>query len=470
MRFVFLSCFLALATFHTVAARTKSPKTTAVPAIRGVNSSIVQAALDFERSTWANGSVEDESFYRVPSNSSHLPAGTLLKLELYTNTSLYTLPPQTALSRILYQTKDFNGSLVPASAFIQWPYSPRVQPDNTFPVVAWAHGTSGVFPECAPSHLRNLLYQFTAPYPLVLQGYVVVAPDYAGQGVSRTAEGKPIIHQLYASQAAANDVFYAVEAAQSAFPSLSKEFVVMGHSQGGGAAWAAAERQAKTPVKGYLGAVAASPLLNFLETLQLGIAVLGKDAALASVAGTIAIVSRTITSIFADFDVGSILTPAGAQNLRLLSRIQGCNSVTRELFTSATVPFVRSDVLQNRYVNAFQDLVAVGGKEIAGPLLVLQGTGDTLLPIPITSKYVNQTSVVHPESAIDYITYAGAEHIPTVYTSQRDWLGWIEDRFAGKSVASGLRTVERRSALPPTNYQVDLNWFLQYQTERYEEA
>ncbi|KAL8906363.1 MAG: hypothetical protein Q9207_002075 [Kuettlingeria erythrocarpa] len=467
MRFISLSCFLALAPLHSAAARISSPKTTTVPSIRGVDSSVVQAALDFERSTWANGSVEDESFYQVPSNSSRLPAGTLLKLELYTNTSLYTLPPQTALSRILYQSKDFNGSLVPASAFIQWPYSPRVQP---FPIVAWAHGTSGVFPECAPSHLRNLLYQFTAPYALVLQGYVVVAPDYAGQGVSRTAEGKPIIHQLYASQAAANDVFYAVEAAQSAFPTLSKEFVVMGHSQGGGAAWAAAERQAKTPVEGYLGAIAASPLMNFLETLQLGIAFLGQDAALSSVAGTIAIVARSVTSIFADFDVGWILTPAGAQNLRLLSRIQGCNSVTRELFTSATVPFVQPDILQNGYVKAFQDLVAVGGKGIAGPLLVLQGTGDTLLPAPITTKYVNLTSVIHPESSIDYITYEGAEHIPTMYTSQKDWLEWIEDRFAGKTVAGGLRTVERRSALPQTRYQPDVNWFLEFQTERYQEA
>ncbi|KAL8761229.1 MAG: hypothetical protein Q9184_002633 [Pyrenodesmia sp. 2 TL-2023] len=469
MRIASISSLLALVPFHNVAAQSASPNTT-IPAILGANARVVQAALDFERSTWANGSVQNDSFYHVPPNSSQFPAGTLLKLESYTNTSLYTVPPQTSLSRILYQTKDLNGSLVPASAFVQWPYSPRTQPDNTYQVVAWAHGTSGVYPACAPSHLRNLLYQFTAPYPLVLQGYVVVAPDYAGQGVSKTAGGEPIIHQLYAAQAAADDLFYAVEAAQAAFPKLSREFVVMGHSQGGGAAWAAAERQAKTPVKGYLGAIAASPLTSFIDILRLGVARFGTDAALASVAGTIAIVARSMSSIFPDFDTGSVLTPAGVERLRLLSKIQGCNSVGRELFTSETVPLVQSDALENGYVNVFQNLVRLGGKEIAGPMLVLQGTSDTLTPVITTTKYVNLTSELHPRSAIDYITYEGVEHIPTMYTSQRDWLGWIEDRFAGRTVKRGLRTVEKRSALPQTNYQVDLNWFLEYQTERYQEA
>ncbi|KAL8917541.1 MAG: hypothetical protein Q9208_007902 [Pyrenodesmia sp. 3 TL-2023] len=469
MRFISIPFLLVSAPLHHVAAQSESLNKT-IPAIPGFNTSIVQAALDFERSTWANGSVEDESFYKVPPNSSRLAPGSLLKLEIYTNTSLYTVPPQTALSRILYQTKDLNGSLVPASAFIQWPYSPRTQPDDTYQVVAWAHGTSGVYPACAPSHLRNLLYQFTAPYPLVLQGYVVVAPDYAGLGVSRTSGGQPIIHQLYAAQAAADDLFYAVEAAQSAFPKLSKEFVVMGHSQGGGAAWAAAERQAKTPVKGYLGAIAASPLTSFIEALQVAIALVGADATLANLAGTFAIVARGMTSIFADFDVGSVLTPAGVERLRFLSEIEGCNSVARELFRSETVPLVRSDVLENGYVDAFQDLVLVGGKEIAGPMLVLQGTSDTLIPVFITTKYVNLTSEVYPESAIEYITYEGVEHIPVMYTSQRDWLAWIEDRFAGREVKSGLRTVEKKSALPQTNYQVDLNWFLEYQTKRYQLA
>ncbi|KAL8989948.1 MAG: hypothetical protein Q9169_008242 [Polycauliona sp. 2 TL-2023] len=466
MRFPSASFLLIPAFFNTVSAQTNAT----TPTIPGLNTSELTTALTFERSNWANSSVEDDSFYRVPSNSSHLPAGTLLKRELYTNTSLYTLPPQTALSRILYQSKDFNGTLVPASAYILWPYSPRTQPDGSYQVIAWGHGTSGAFPDCAPSHIKDMSYQFTAPFPMAIQGYVVVAPDYAGLGVSRKANGEPIIHQIYASQATANDLFYAVEAAQSAFTQLSEEFVVVGHSQGGGAAWAAAERQAKSPVAGYLGAVAAAPVLNLIETIQFGVDLLGAEVALTSLAPTIGVTARAITTVFPDFDVASVLTPAGMQRLQVLEAIQGCNAAAAELFNSGVIPTTQPNVLQNEYVLAYNELVRIGGNPIVGPMLVIQGTADTLIPANITSKYVNMTSERNPDESIEFIIDEGAEHIPSMYTSQRLWLKWIEDRFAGVRVASGLRITERTSALPQTNYQADLNWFLESVTESYQSS
>ena len=109
----------------------------------GINDTVannLEIALNFERSNWATGSVDDDPFYRPPSNASGAPAGSLLRLQLfYPNISTYTLPPNTALSRFLYQTETLNGTLIPASAFILWPYSPRVETDG-YPVVGFAHG------------------------------------------------------------------------------------------------------------------------------------------------------------------------------------------------------------------------------------------------------------------------------------------------------------------------------------------
>ena len=149
-----------------------------------------------------------------------------------------------------FHDRILNGSAVPASAYILWPYLPRLQSDGTFQVVGFAHGTTGIFGECAPSHTRPLQYNYGVTYTLALQGYVVVAPDFAGMGVNRTASGSPILHPYGVNPSAANDLFYAVQAAQSAFATLSKEFVIVGHSQGGSAAWAAAQRQALKPVAG----------------------------------------------------------------------------------------------------------------------------------------------------------------------------------------------------------------------------
>ena len=208
-------------------------------------------ALEFERLNWATGSVASDEFYsQVPprnNNASSAPAGTLLKVQVNVNTSAYSLPPNTALSRIIFVSESLNGSRIPASAYVLWPYAPRSQEDG-YAVVGWAHGMSGVFGDCAPSHLQNLLYQFAAPFTLALQGYVVVAPDYAGLGVNRDGERNSIKHVPGAAPSQANDIFYSVQAAQAAFKELSQQFVLFGHSQGGGIVWAAAARQAAHPV------------------------------------------------------------------------------------------------------------------------------------------------------------------------------------------------------------------------------
>ncbi|PQE26161.1 secretory lipase protein [Rutstroemia sp. NJR-2017a BBW] len=153
----------------------------------------VQVSLDFERSRWAHGSVKTDSFYDVPPNTSKLPAGSLIKVQEDANSSTYTIPPNTAISRFIYQSKTLNGSLVPVSAYILWPLSPRKLNDG-YQVVTWAHGSSGISPECAPSHNRNLWQHFLAPYQLALQGYVVVATDYAGLGVG--ADVSPLTDNL----------------------------------------------------------------------------------------------------------------------------------------------------------------------------------------------------------------------------------------------------------------------------------
>lgn len=155
----------------------------------------VVEALQFEQSNWSNGSVSDDPFYTVSDDAAEAPPGTLLKVEEDVDTSTYTLPPATALSRFVYQSENLNGSRVPVSAYVLWPYSPRAQSDG-FPIAAWAHGTSGVTANAAPSYHKNLWQHFLAPYQLALQGYVVVATDYAGLGIKEDASKRPIIHEI----------------------------------------------------------------------------------------------------------------------------------------------------------------------------------------------------------------------------------------------------------------------------------
>ncbi|KAI9742058.1 MAG: hypothetical protein M1834_000448 [Cirrosporium novae-zelandiae] len=100
------------------------------------------------------------------------------------------MSPNLALSRILLMTETLNKTIVPASAYILWPW----------------------------------------------MGYIVVAPDYASLGVGKDSQGNAVNHTYLANPTAANDMFFAVETAQTAFLNLSKQFIMRGHSQGGGAA------------------------------------------------------------------------------------------------------------------------------------------------------------------------------------------------------------------------------------------
>ena len=424
----------------------------------------VEVAINFERSNWANGSVETEDFYRVPRNASDAAPGTLLKLEVDANTSAYTLPPNTALSRILFQTEDLNGTALPASAFILWPYLPRTQPDGGFPVVAWAHGTSGATGDCAPSHIRNLWYQFTAPYPLVLDGYVVVAPDFLGLGVNRDAQGNPIAHPYIVNPSHANDLVYSVQAAQAAFTVLSKHFVVVGHSQGGGAAWGVAQRQAQRHVEGYLGAVAGSPVTSVGRLLTASAQLAGvENTASIAVFGAI-----SAATVFPSFNVSMILTPLGLRRLALYSEIKGCDSVRPVLFSDPGL--VQPDWYEGPYLQAFDRLASNGGKPIGGPLLVLQGTADMTVFFPVTTAGVNETCVLYPDSQLQYMTFAGVDHVPVMYASQRLWLKWIADRFAGVELPRGCQQSNITAARQYQYYQKESNWFLEFAIQPYETA
>ena len=425
----------------------------------GINATVannLEVIINFERSRWATGSVDEDNFYQVPTNATTAPPGSLLKLQVGVKTSLFTLPPNTALTRLLFQSETLNGTAIPASAYVLWPYDPR-QVSDGIPVVGFGHGTSGAFGDCAPSHIRHLWYHFIVPFHLALQGYVVVAPDYIGLGVDKYSNGTRIKHPYLVNPSHANDIFYAVQAAQTAFSSLSKRFVVMGHSQGGGAAWGAAERQAAKPVAGYLGAIAGSPVTNISQ--------LARTPAASLLGMTMA---DGISSIFPAFKIDTILTLAGLKLFGLLSDLQACYNVFSELAASPTL--TQPSWIDNEYVKMYFDLASSGGKPIGGPLLVLQGSADPVVSVNFTGQAINQTCSLHADSQIQYITYTGATHVPMMYASQRTWLDWIADRFANKSAPQGCSSTTVSSFRPYGEYQGEVNWYLEYGTAAYQTA
>lgn len=428
-----------------------------LPAILANN---VEIALNFERTNWATGSVSSDLFYAAPAVNASTPPGTLLAVEDVTNTSLYTLAPGLALSRILFVSETFNGTAIPASAFVLWPWHAKSFASSTLaitgvPVVGWAHGTSGIQRECAPSHIRNLWYQHSGPFTLALNGYAVVAPDYAGLGVAATAEGTYIPHEYAVHKAGANDVLYAVRAAQSAFPKvLSKHFVTVGHSQGGGVAWGLAE---KKDVSGHhhLGAVSVSPLTNMAAQV----------AANPNSAALLGYLAQSFESVLSNFSMSDVFTPRGMQLLRLAEELGACNSVAFQVFRNPA-DWLRAD-WKAEYLAAFANLTSVGGHALSVPMLVVQGTADPTVDYGVTAAAVEQTCAKHSDSQIEFVAVEGATHGTIMYAGQQIWLEWVADRFNGVEIEKGCTKRTVKSVRPVGSYQKELKYYLQLAVENY---
>lgn len=452
-----------------------------------VQVSDIEVALNFERTNWATGSVLQDDFYSAPPNSSTLPPGSAVKVERFVNPNNYTLAPSIALSRIMYTTRDLRNETIPASAIILWPFLPAQYPNLTapnpsinsssFPLVAWNHGTSGTFAECAPSHVRNVWYQYSALYQLALSGYVVVAPDYQGLGVNATSNGTEIVHPFYSTSTAADDVFYAIQATQEAFPNLvSKEFMIMGHSQGGAVTWASAIRQQSNPVEGYLGAIACSPPSNF--------------SSLIATLGTVIpptfpfLWSQSIRALYPYFDQFKMLTAEGLARLSLARDQSMCNSAIDELLADFPGPDNGTLIHRNwttlPEIQAFLNTTTIGTQPIAGPMLVVQGTEDPAVPYQFTDAAVAATCAANGDKGIRYARFEGVTHVPVLYASQTIWLEFLRERFSGAGAGSDgtvgaadqqcMITNYTSLPMPVENYQKELGYFLELATMPYEVA
>lgn len=175
-------------------------------------------------------------------------------------------PPNAADSVMMtYKMKGIKGTETLATSLV---FTPKTAPPaGGWPILVWAHGTTGVADSCAPSvnkltipglfgpgdpTIKNMIDSF------LKEGYVVVAPDYEGLG----EPGDKELHPFLNVKSEAYSITDAVVATKSWLrDKVSNKWAVVGHSQGGQAALGAAQYAARANMD-YKGAVAVAPASN----------------------------------------------------------------------------------------------------------------------------------------------------------------------------------------------------------------
>ena len=146
-----------------------------------------------------------------------------------------TLPPALAdlatARRISYASTNVTGAGVTVTGLVLTPTGTRVNR-----TVVWGHGTTGLADQCAPSdHLGVFWAEAQAAIAeLLSRGWTVTAPDYQGLGT-------PEAHPYLVGGSEARAMIDSVKAARLLDGTLSNQYVVDGHSQGGQAALFAGE-------------------------------------------------------------------------------------------------------------------------------------------------------------------------------------------------------------------------------------
>ncbi|MCR2785380.1 MULTISPECIES: lipase family protein [unclassified Microbacterium] len=172
----------------------------------------------------ADGAPVIDAFYEPPAE---LPDGhgRLIRSDDYMGAA----PAGASVRRMLYTTRSALGDPAVGSALVIIPNEPSDEPR---PVVIWNHGTTGVARGCAPSLAGGTATRWAIPDVdrAVANGWVVVAPDYSGQG----APGDfPYLIGRGEARSALDAVLAAGEFDDLV---LSPRTLVWGHSQGGHAA------------------------------------------------------------------------------------------------------------------------------------------------------------------------------------------------------------------------------------------
>jgi pimeloyl-ACP methyl ester carboxylesterase len=317
---------------------------------------------------------------------------------------------------LLYSSTSTAGKPVAVSGDVAVPKGKP--PKGGWPVITWAHGTTGIADACAPS-IIGTVYDSPLLNRWLKAGYAVVRTDYEGLGTP--AEPHPYLIGVSEGRS----VLDMVRAARRLDPRLGKRIVIAGHSQGGHAAlWAASLAKKWTPELKLEGTLALAPASHIGDQAEL-LSALSEPNPLSGLAAMIirgadiAKPSLGIPNLLSD-EAKALYPQIDTKCIGDLSKPDSFGAIAPANLLRAGVD--TSGIVAELNANDPETL------KIPGKIQIEQGKADdTVLP-SFTDSLVGEYGKKH--LAVTYKTYPGVNHVGAV--------------TGGKPAADATKFVKRR--------------------------
>ena len=321
---------------------------------------------------------------------------------------------------LLYRSTSVVGKKIAVSGSLALPKGKA--PRGGWPVITYAHGTTGAADACAPTRGFDASNLVSYAYPLVQRwlkaGYAIVRTDYEGLGT-------PGVHPYLLGESEGRSVLDAVRAARALEPRLSKRFVIAGHSQGGHAALFAASLAKKwVPELQLRGTVAFAPASHLETQFRATLSIPSAGGGLGAIVG---LGLRAVDTVVPGLGVPGLLTARAGAVYPQTATV--CYDALDEASSFGGVPL--NEILQSG-VNLEPLFATIAGSDpeklsIKTPVRIEQGDADGTVFKVFTDQLVDQYKTGGVK--VTYKVYPGVSHGGVVDAGAKDSATWIKGRF-----------------------------------------
>jgi pimeloyl-ACP methyl ester carboxylesterase len=366
--------------------------------------------------------IEIDDFYTPPKKIPKNP-GEIIRAEVLQG---YSLPHGMRGWKMLYTTTVNDKTPVTAVAIV---LAPTKVSETPYPVISWAHGTTGVLQKCMPSAISEPTIGIPALEQVINAGWAIIATDYS----FKDANGP---HPYFIGEGEARSLLDAVRAARE-MPDVKFESrtVVWGHSQGGHAAlWTGIIGEKYAPEIDIMGVAAIAPPTNLPK-------IISSDERIDKRLGPY--LASSYSQYYPDVKFEKAIRPDALRAAREIKNL--CSFYPSEdpkkigiLMTEFNGPALSKDKnFEKRLKENIPD------KKISTSVLIAQGLEDKIVTAELTEEFID--SRCKADQQLEYWTFEGLDHGSIVKSGsalEEPLIVWTKERLENKKSVDDCKKLE----------------------------